>query len=83
MNCFLILADFQVNPAYKPNDQKTFPKLNKQALKTVSDSKKSSKQMSTFSCEKCQQRPLIFTKISGTADHFHGKPLVWETFFGR
>ena len=69
------------------NDKKTFPKPQKQALKNVKVTKKSSKQMSTFSCEKCHQRPLaefcLFSKFSGTFDDLHCPPLVWARSDGR
>ena len=69
------------------NDKKTFPKPQKQALKNVKVTKKSSKQMSTFGCEKCHQRPLaefcLFSKFSGTFDDLHCPPLVWARSDGR
>ena len=69
------------------NDKKTSPKPQKQALKNVKVTKKSSKQMSTFSCEKCHQRPLaefcLFSKFSGTFDDLHCPPLVWARSDGR
>ena len=65
----------------------TFPKPQKQALKNVKVTKKSSKQMSTFGCEKCHQRPLaefcLFSKFSGTFDDLHCPPLVWARSDGR
>ena len=73
--------------AFLSNDKKTFPKPQKQALKNVKVTKKSSKQMSTFSCEKCHQRPLaefcLFSKFSGTFDDLHCPPLVWARSDGR
>ena len=69
------------------NDRPTLPKPQTQAFKTVSDAKKSSKQKSTFSCEKCHQRPLaefcFLSKFSGTTDRLHCPPLVWAKSGGR